>query len=139
MKLKLVINGADVISEVRSLAKSYPNYIYGSEYSTCRYLNKEKMCGACIVGQALMRLGATGEDLFWLDRKLADIAYDGSIYSLYNLSISSESKEIPFDIRLSEVQAHWLAVVQDSQDLDFCWEKSVDWADTKWGELLESA
>jgi len=105
---------ADLIGEVRALAKEFPKCVYDSS-NGCRYTKGKCENGpdseGCIIGQAAVRAGG---DL----TKFEDYTTQGIKHILHHCNIVENRKEY-----------WWLNEVQKHQDDGTTWEYAVKVAD----------
>ncbi|AWN03864.1 hypothetical protein PBI_PEREGRIN_24 [Rhodococcus phage Peregrin] len=112
------INPAQIRWEITRLAVLKPDFKYFDannleEWETCRYVDEVTGEGSCIVGQALMNLGVSKEDL----SQYEDLGADQVIKELLNLS----EKDKIFNGRTIT----WIREVQLQQDLNHTWAHAV--------------
>lgn len=117
---KYKFTSADVVKEVKKLAKERPDFNYknqeGYKKNGCSYvaatIGSDKGEG-CIVGQALSRLGVSRDDLVEQDSYISEGVTAGS--ALENLIYdTTEAKDVVF-----------LNAVQKAQDSGFTWSEAV--------------
>lgn len=120
--------GKKVVKRVREIAKENPDFIYtdqGANDSECSYLGRsidEPDIGqGCIVGQALMDLGITREEMVE-----AEIEGVRGYEVLEYLGIESKFKHNIF-----------LDYVQESQDTGASWSEAIEYADNKMGRVVD--
>lgn len=106
---------ADLASEVRAVARSYPNYKYESSEDSCAYFHlgqdMEHYSAGCIVGHALHRLGVSYEDI-------EEYNFSTEICELIDLFMPPEGRD-----NASEA---FLMAVQQKQDVGLPWGKCVE-------------
>lgn len=123
-----MITGKKVVKRVREIAKENPDFIYtdqGANDSECSYLGRsmsEPNVGqGCIVGQALLDLGVTREEMVE-----AEIEGVPGYEVLEYLGIESKFKHNIF-----------LDYVQESQDDGETWKEAVEYADNEVGRVVD--
>lgn len=110
-----------VIEQVRKIAKENPDFVYtnqgdvdAAEYSYLgRSMSEPNVGQGCIVGQALLDLGVTREEM-------VEAGIEGTTASeaLMRLGINSGS-----------MYSQYLDFVQDMQDIGEPWGRAVEFAD----------
>ena len=123
----------DVIREVRALAAEQPDFVYSAQperagydhQPECSYLGAvqgEEGGKACIVGQALARLGVSRDDLLAVEGRGASAAILEQLGERQYRGIWSE-------------QEQWLNMVQSHQDYGDTWSGAVESADETVGVI----
>ncbi|AWN04370.1 hypothetical protein PBI_GRAYSON_26 [Rhodococcus phage Grayson] len=112
------INPAQIRWEITRLAVLKPDFRYFEAnnlegWETCKYVDEETGEGSCIVGQALMNLGVSKDDLSYYEESGAD-------YVIRDLLKLSEK-----DIEFNKNTLNWIREVQLQQDLDHTWAFAV--------------
>ena len=120
----------ELVQAVRDIAKEHPDFVYGSMYETCNY--QVKGCPACIIGQALARIGVDVKVLTYLDtggdsedtKFVSPWSGDTTVGSL--AGGGSILLDYDHDIRIK-----WLNCVQETQDNDSAWGDCIRLADKR--------
>lgn len=120
-----------LVQAVRDIARERPDFVYGSMYAACSY--QIKGCPACIIGQALARIGVDVNVLMYLDTggDLEDTKFtspwsgDTTVRSL----AGAGSILLDYD---PDIRIKWLNSVQEDQDNDSSWGDAVRRADIRY-------
>lgn len=114
---------SEVVAEIRRLAAESPDYIYQSRNDVCVYVEQDeagKLVGSCIVGKALVGLGADPEALNYPSQEVK------GAWAILRYSDGTPQ------------QQNWIDWVQGRQDSGHTWSQSVADADEAYGFGMQS-
>lgn len=128
------VMGAEVIAEVRKIAKRDPKFVYGEDTGgSCSYFGRgigDPVGQRCLIGQALVNLEVDMTKVLEVENSLSPDVMGSEIKYLIEGEV--------VDIVANPSEVSWLTEVQKKQDRGFPWSEAVKLADetANWKRLF---